>query len=272
VTVPAAAVLGVGLWMPGFPTLGDWRAGRRVAGAEAPPSRQTGRLRRRQSLLIGMVAEVAAQASAEAGVSLAQVPIVVGSAFGELGTTMEMLNELEADGLPSPLRFQHSVHNSAVGTLSIAQHNAAPSTSLAAGNDTVAMVLLEAMTQLATAGGAVLAIVADEPLPEALVPHQQAAALAAALVLAPAEGPRAEVGARRPLAVLEDLRQVAVASPPAGRSVEVDGPSAAILALLAAMVGQRAGRVELGAGADSRWSIALRGPGPGQEPGLEDPA
>jgi hypothetical protein len=267
VTVPAAAVLGLGLWMPGVPTLADWRAGRRVAGAEAPPSRQTGRLRRRQSLLIGMVAEVASQACAEAGVSLGRVPIVVGSAFGELETTIEMLNELEGDGIPSPLRFQHSVHNSAVGTLSIAQRNAAPSTSLAAGNDTVAMVLLEAMTQLAVGAAEVLAIVADEPLPEALVPHQQAAALAAALVLAPADGPGA--GSRPRLAVLDDLRQVVVASPPGGRSVEVDGPSAAILPLFEAIMSPgRAGRVELGAGPASRWSVALRA----RRQGQEDPA
>jgi hypothetical protein len=261
VSVPAAAVIGLGLWMPGFPTLADWRAGRRVPGADAPPPRQTGRLRRRQSLLIGMVGEVAAQASAEAGVSLARVPIVVGSAFGELETTIDMLNEIEGDGVPSPIRFQHSVHNSAVGTLSIAQRNQAPSTSVAAGNDTVAMVLLEAMTQLGAWGGEVMAIVADEPLPQALVPRNEAAALSAALVLARADGPAP--AAARPLAVLEDLRQAAGALPaegrPVERPVEVDSPVAAILPLLDAIVGRRAGRVEIGAGAASQWSIALRG-------------
>jgi len=255
VSVPAAAVIGMGLWMPGFPTLADWRAGRRVPGADAPPSRQTGRLRRRQSLLIGMVAEVAAQASAEAGVSLGRVPIVVGSAFGELETTIEMLNEIDGDGLPSPIRFQHSVHNSAVGTLSIAQRNQAPSSSLAAGNDTVAMVLLEAMTQLAAGGGEVLAVVEDEPLPEALVPRSEAAAVSAALVLAPVGA--APAAASR-LAILEDLRQVEAASPADGRSVEVDSPIAAILPLLDAIAARRAGRIELGAGGTSRWSVALR--------------
>jgi hypothetical protein len=258
VSLSPAAVLGLGLWMPGFPTPADWQAGRRVPGADAPPSRQTGRLRRRQSLLMGMVAEVAAQASARAGVSLASIPIVVGSAFGELETTIEMLNELEGDGVPSPMRFQHSVHNSAVGALSIAQRNQAPSTSMAAGNDTVAMVLLEAMAQLAAGGGPVLAIVADEPVPEALVSHQTSAALSVALVLARAEDGR-PAGAPGPLAVLDDLRQIAVSSATAERPVEVDGPCAAILPLVAAIAAKRGGRVELGAGAVSRWSIALRG-------------
>jgi len=116
-------------------------------------------------------------------------------------------------------------------------------------------VLLEAMTQLAAGGGEVLAVVADEPLPEALVPRSEAAAVSAALVLAPVGA--APAAASR-LAILEDLRQVEAASPADGRSVEVDSPIAAILPLLDAIAARRAGRIELGAGGTSRWSVALR--------------
>ena len=57
---------------------------------------------------------------------LSRLRVVVGSAFGELATLVEMLEERERDGLLSPLRFQNSVHNSAAGQLSIAHKNKAP--------------------------------------------------------------------------------------------------------------------------------------------------
>src|SRR5450432_1496851 len=121
-----------------------------------------------------MVAEVATQATSQAGLSLSetQLPVVVGSAFGELATTMAILRQLESEGggVVSPTRFQSSVHNSAVGYLSIAHGNQAPGSSIAAGNDTVAMVLAEALSLLACQGGLVLAIVGDEALPAALKP------------------------------------------------------------------------------------------------------
>ena len=112
-----ARVLGMGLWMPGFPNVASWLSGRGVEGADAPNAQA--KQRRRSSLLVNMVADVAAQASARAGVPLSRLRVVVGSAFGELTTLVEMLEERERDGLLSPLRFQNSVHNSAAGQLSI---------------------------------------------------------------------------------------------------------------------------------------------------------
>ena len=109
-TLARAAVIGVGLWRP-------------TPGAETPPPRLPPRLRRRASLLINMVAEVGAQATEPAGASLATLPLVVGSAFGELSTTMDLLRDLEGDGAVSPTQFQSSVHNSAAGYLSIAHGN-----------------------------------------------------------------------------------------------------------------------------------------------------
>src|SRR4029079_19724587 len=147
----------------------SWLSGRGAEGADAQNAQS--KQRRRSSLLVNMVADVAAQASADAGVTLSRLRVVVGSAFGELTTLVEMLAERERDGLLSPLRLQSSVHNSAAGQLSIANKNKAPAMSLAAGNDTVAMVLLEAMTLLALGGDEVLAIVADEPLPQSSAPR-----------------------------------------------------------------------------------------------------
>jgi len=235
-----ASVLGVGLWRPD-------------EGNLSPPPRLPVRLRRRASLLISMVAEVAAQATEQARLSPSALPIVVGSAFGELATTMDILRDIAGDGVVSPTSFQNSVHNSAAGYLSIAHDNRTASTSIAAGNDTVAMVLLEAMTILATRGGEVLAIVADEALPALLGPFAQTTALAAALVLG-AAGPTTED--RRPLAWLEDLRQDL---PPATRLTEVDSPCASILPLLAAIATGPSARVTLGPESSS-WSVVVRRP------------
>jgi hypothetical protein len=217
-------------------------------------------MRRRASLLINMAAEVAAQAAAQAGVSQAGLPLIVGSAFGELATTMSILRDLEGDGIASPTDFQASVHNSAAGYLSIAHGNQAPCTSIAAGNDTVAMVLLEAVALLAAQGGRVLAVVGDEALPAALGQGAGAAPLAAALLLADAALPFAQ----RPLVLLDDLRPAGEGAP---RPVEVDSPSAAILPLLAAIAAAAAGGSAAGvsllpdgaaASAAAGWAITVR--------------
>lgn len=256
----SVSVRGVGLWMPGFPDAASWLAQRPIAGADAPPA--PGNQRRRASLLVNMVAEVAAQASRQAGVDLSRLQIVVGSAFGELATLVAMLDERERDGVLSPLRFQNSVHNAAAGLLSIAHANKAPAMSLAAGNDTAAMVLLEAFTLLAQgqAGEGVIAIVADEALPQSIRPGHHASAIAAALVLTRAAG--AADSTPPALGVLEDLRQTGASphatSAAAERPLEVDGPTSAILPLIAALGHGRPGRVSVSPAEDPRWSIALR--------------
>jgi hypothetical protein len=259
-----ARVLGFGLWMPGFPDPASWLSGRPVAGADissasGPNTAAHAKPRRRSSLLVNMVAEVATQASQQAGVPLSRLRVVVGSAFGELATLVEMLDERERDGLLSPLRFQNSVHNSAAGHLSIAHRNKTPAMSLAAGNDTVAMVLLEAMTLLALGGDEVLAIVGDEPLPPSIWPGHRPAAVSAALVLAADSGTAGSAPPAR--AILEDLRQVRAASRSADRPLEVDGPCAAILPLIAAVGHGRSGRVDVSPAEDRRWSIAVRDAG-----------
>jgi len=244
-----ARVLGIGLWAPGFPNPAAWLTGRPTDGADVPNAAAQAKLRRRGSLLVNMVADVAAQASAQAGVPLGRARIVVGSAFGELGTMVELLDEREGDGVLSPLRFQNSVHNAAAGQLSIAHKNKAPATSVAAGNDTVAMVLLEAMTLLSFGGDEVIAVVADEALPQSIRPGHHATPIAAALVLG------RDRDATPALGVLAELRQTDAAAGAGERPLEVDGPSAAILPLIAALARGQTGRVGVSPPEDSRWSI-----------------
>ncbi|HSZ80824.1 MAG TPA: beta-ketoacyl synthase chain length factor [Polyangia bacterium] len=232
-TLASASVIGLGLWRP-------------APGAETPPPRLPPRLRRRASLLINMVAEVSAQAAEQGGASLTTLPLVVGSAFGELATTMDLLRDLEGDGVLSPTQFQASVHNSAVAYLSIAHENRVPSTSLAAGDDTLGVVLLEALTLLTLRGGRVLAVVADEALPADLVPRGVSGAVAAAFLL--------EAGTSGPLAVLEDLRAAVAPS----RPVESDAPCASGVRLVEAIRAGTSARVELGVTGASTWSVAVR--------------
>jgi 3-oxoacyl-(acyl-carrier-protein) synthase len=212
-----------------------------------------------------MVAEVSAQAAEEARVSLGEVPVIVGSAFGELTTTMEMLHELATERAISPFRFHNSVHNTASGYLSIANANRLPATSVAAGDDTVSMVVLEALTLLAERGGRVLAVVADEALPTTMS-GQRTQPLAAAMVLG-APGGSSEAPA---LAQLVELRRAVELGPEAGaaptptrdRAVDDDGPCLPLLRLCAAALDAgtlgRPIRVELTAGATPRWSIEVR--------------
>src|SRR5207244_12885519 len=113
---------------------------------------------------------------------LGTVAIVVGSAYGELATTMEMLHELSVERSVSPFRFHNSVHNTASGYLSIAHENRCPATSLAAGWQTAAMAMLEARALMADRGGDVLVVVAEVALRAAL-PSVVVARASAALIL-----------------------------------------------------------------------------------------
>jgi hypothetical protein len=237
-----AAVRGVGLWRP-------------APGAETPPRRLPPGLHRRSSLLINMVAEVAAQATLAQGISLAQVPLVTGSAFGEIGTTLDILCDLEGDGILSPAQFQTSVHNTAVAYLSIAHGNRLASTSIAAGDQTVAMVLVEAFALLTLRGGAVLVTVADEALPEVLGAGSSGAVAAAWLLeAAPAS---AEWAGRPPLAILEDLGPPP-AAPPGTRPRASNSPCEAGARLVEAIRAGRTGRIDLGPEGSSGWSLVVR--------------
>ncbi len=240
-TLTPAAVLGLGLW-------------RAASVGEVPPPRLPPRLRRRASLLINMVAEVAHQATQEAGASLSSIPIIVGSAYGELGTTMEILRDLMGEGVVSPTQFQSSVHNSAVAYLSIAERNRQPSTSVAAGDGTLAMVLLEAFACLAQRGGQVLAIVADEPTPVELRPGGQEMPWAGAFLLEGGAGRGAAMGGRSRLALLQDLRALPADAPD---QAAARPPGEVVRGLVEAIRAGGPARVSLGRGTSCAWSMTI---------------
>ena len=99
---------------------------------------------------------------------LGDTPIIMGSAYGELDIALELMATGRQQTSSSPIRFRNSVHNATPGLMTISAQSSAPAMSVAAGDDTFAMLVLEAAAQLhAPHTGPVLLIMAHcSPGPE----------------------------------------------------------------------------------------------------------
>ena len=146
-------------------TQAEWRA-----SAESPkpdvsfvPAMERRRLTgvERAALAVAWQAYRAACAEGE------QIPVVFASRWGEIGTTIKLMQQLHADGEMSPAGFSNSVHNAAPGHFSLFTRNKAPYTAIAAGADSYAMGLLEAQSM----PGKVLFVYAEEATPDFYKPH-----------------------------------------------------------------------------------------------------
>lgn len=195
-TVIELELRGVGLWTPGFADAAAWSS-RHVPGDRSGPGADAPRaellppmLRRRTSLLTRMAAEVAAQAIAAAGLDRAQVTMIYGSVYGEIRTTIDLLEALlDPLGPLSPTKFHNSVHNTAGGYVSIAAQNRGGNAAITAGRSTLAMGLLECAGLVAAGQGPALLVIAEESLPEPLAAGRVYGPLAAAFALdAPGSG------------------------------------------------------------------------------------
>jgi hypothetical protein len=180
-----AWVASAGLWATGFANAAAWTAGVADAAAIEPAAALLPeRLGRRASMLTRIAAEVLQQA----GVRLNEVATVYATAYGETQTLGAILESMVTDGSVSPLRFHHSVHNTAGGLLSIANGNRGFSTTLSAGMDTVAMGLVECFGVLQQESE-VVAVFADEaPLAAFTQPGFSAAGAALRLSREPVAG------------------------------------------------------------------------------------
>ncbi len=153
-------------------------------GGAPPAELLPARARGRASLLTRMISEVVAVSARNAQCELASTALIVGSAYGEMETTMQLLAMMrEGDGQLSPARFQASVHNAGAGQLSIATGSRGFSTCLGAGRATAAAVLTEAYALLACRGGEVIAVVADEALPPFFAGEEQQTPAAVGIAL-----------------------------------------------------------------------------------------
>ncbi len=170
-----ADLLGIGLWIDG---LEGWPRALRVLrdGAIEPspvPLRPVAEVlapaeRRRApegvAVALHVAHEAVTMASTAAAIDLASLASVFASAHGDLAIVDYLCTTLADDPLLlSPTRFHHSVHNAAAGYWSIATQALAASTSLAAGDDTFAAGLVDALAQVALEGRPVLFVAFDTP-------------------------------------------------------------------------------------------------------------
>ncbi|MEQ1635550.1 MAG: beta-ketoacyl synthase chain length factor [Methylococcales bacterium] len=141
-------------------------------------------IRRRTSMTTRMAITAATKACQQAGVNTALLPSVFASLGGEIQVTDALCRLLPlAEALLSPTQFHNSVHNTTAGYWGILNQCQAASTAIAAVDDTFAMGLLEAYTQLQLAHGDLLLVCYDELWPQYLAPPIGQAACACALVL-----------------------------------------------------------------------------------------
>ena len=92
---------------------------------------------------------------------------VFASRYGELHTTVALLNKIVKGEVISPTQFSLSVHNTASGLFSLAANNPLASTALSGGKDTFCYAVLEAAGILHHYPElSVLVVMADEPLPD----------------------------------------------------------------------------------------------------------
>jgi len=188
---PRVRIAGLGLWLPGHPTLSSWLEGRPDPEETKPRGGALDRVNRRRASLLGRaLADAAAEAMAAAKVDPAAVPAVIGSSIAEASTMLGLLDQIWRTREPvSPAAFTVSVHNAASGLMSISNANRGFTTSLAADEDTPAMALLEAIGLVATTGRPAVVACGDEAVPRDLVPEAESwGLLAAAVALAPLDG------------------------------------------------------------------------------------
>lgn len=140
-------------------------------------------LRRRTSVTTRIAITAAQEACRQAKIESKTLPAVFASLGGEIQVTDALCRLLPKDEPLSPTQFHNSVHNTTAGYWGILNQCKAPVTAIAAVDDTFAMGLLEAWTQLQLNPGTVLLVCYDEEWPQYLAPPIGRIAYACALVL-----------------------------------------------------------------------------------------
>lgn len=163
-----------------------WRAGE--DGAAPPVGFIEPQLRRRLSLLDRIALHVA-HACVQEGEA---VRVIFASRHGELARSAELLAQLAAGEMPSPMAFSLSVLNAAPGLYGIARKDRTGSTAISAGAHTFPMALIEAAAQAqAEPHLPVVVTFADEPPPAVYRPLVDTPRSAYAI------GVRLDAGAKR---------------------------------------------------------------------------
>jgi hypothetical protein len=243
---------GIGVWGPGMTGWPDCRA--RLAGevgdgeyAQPPAAALSAQERRRSTATARLAAEVAAQACAAAHRAPADYATVFSCSAGDLANVDAICRTLARDPrLLSPTRFHNSVHNAPGGYWGIAGGSEQPSNSIAAGADSFAIGLLEAVVQCAVETKPVMLVAYDLPGP---APWDAVCRIETGFGIALALSPAAVTGAPR-LTVRHDVAAAAEATleDAALEQLRRGNPAARSLALLAALAADNVREVTLAAG------------------------
>jgi hypothetical protein len=141
-------------------------------------------LRRRSSLPIRLAVNAALNACKTAGVDASETPSLFASIGGEMMITDQLCLELAKPVVHiSPTQFHNSVHNAAAAYWSIITGCQQASSAMAGGEQTIAMALVEAWSQLACQGGNLLLVCYEERWPDHVEPGFGQHAIAYAMVL-----------------------------------------------------------------------------------------
>ncbi|MGH6622752.1 MAG: beta-ketoacyl synthase chain length factor [Burkholderiaceae bacterium] len=100
--------------------------------------------------------------------ALQSVPLVYASRNGDGAVLLKLLTAIRDRQPVSPTQFHNSVHNAPAGYWSIGLSARAPTTALAAGDDTLEVALVEAGLQACSRKGPVLLLVAQRIFPPEL--------------------------------------------------------------------------------------------------------
>lgn len=155
-------------WAPGLPTKKDWLAWSQKPSAPSGTGKIEAAsipsmLKRRCSHLSKMALEVSSQAIQNHTIDYA----VFCSQHGEINSTVNLLKEISEKTVLSPTNFSQSVHNTAAGLFSMIHKLQENMTSIAAGDETFLMSMIEAVTWLKlNPEKTVLLTMFDEVLPK----------------------------------------------------------------------------------------------------------
>jgi hypothetical protein len=159
-------------WAPGFETRDEWNEfflGKRGFGGDSTPELAgiAPMLRRRMSRLTRMALSTALECCSRAEIPLDDARVVLASRHGEIGVSVELLEQLAAGEPVSPTQFSGSVHHIALGYLSIVASSRQPMRAIGAGEASFMYGFLDAAGWSEDEEGApVILITVDDRVPE----------------------------------------------------------------------------------------------------------
>jgi len=208
------------------------------------------RLRRRTSIATKMAFAAAERACRDADLEPSELPVIFTSSLGEIAVTDKLCNDIAHQNFPvSPTQFHNSVHNTASGYWSIAVGSRHQAMAMGGYQDSFALGLLEAWSQLHTVEDKLLLVCYEESLPQLMLPGNQWIGSATAFVLASGEGPDGSAAAIGMPFCNHDAK---IESDYAARS-----PALAALPLFDAVAEKRVGKVQISPAGDSSWFTEL---------------